>query len=177
MFDILENLNYDFKFALTAFYMWLVFGYLSPHISCDLQKLIENNIFARHIASLIAFLLLFTLFDNNNKNNLLHTFKITIFAYALFILLTKSKLFFTLIVFGFLLCDQFLKFQIDYYVKNEPTYNVSHLIKIRKVLSYLIITVIFIGAIHYFIRQKHDHKDNFQYIKFFTEYKCNKLNK
>ena len=165
--------SFDGMSALAALYLWLMFNYLSSLLNCDLQKILHENVYVKHILGLIAFYFLFTVLDPNNNMSVGITFAKTIVIYALFMMITKSKWYFSLTAISLLLIDQILKNQIEYLKKKEPSVNVSRLEKGRTVLEILMIIVIFIGYIHYLVIQRMDYKKEFSWLKFvFGTVKC-----
>ena len=55
-----NEIIFDGKKSLSALYLWLLFGFLSTMVSCDLQKWMVDNTFFRHVIGIIAFFFLFT---------------------------------------------------------------------------------------------------------------------
>jgi hypothetical protein len=162
---ILEG-SFDGMSALAALYLWLMFSYLSTLLNCDLQKILHENIYIKHVLGLIAFYFLFTVLDPNSNTSVGITFVKTIIVYILFMMITKSKWYFSLTAIGILLADQILKNHIVYLKKKDPSADVSRYEKARFVLEITMIVLIVIGYIHYYIIQKRDYKSDFSWLKF-----------
>jgi len=148
--------------AISMLMLWLLFGFLSTFVNCDLQRLMTQNIITRHVISLLAFFFLFTLIDS--KANLLTTWIKTIVVYVLFILLTKNKWYIVLPVLALLLVDQSLK-----RYKNEVTTDdgKTRIDNARSFLNKIIIVIILLGTLDYYLIQKAEYKNRFSFIKFF----------
>lgn len=104
------NNSFDTTNALFALFLWLLFGFLSHMINCDLQRMIKQSAAIRHVIGLTAFFFLFTVIDGSNKDASVGAiFAKTFLVYILFIFTTKSKWYFTLPVLGLLMYDQVAK--------------------------------------------------------------------
>ena len=163
---------FDMRTAITGLYIGLLFGLLSTLLSCDMKRLINNNMYFRHLIGLISFFLLFTITDKDNKNELnIKTIWInTIFVYGLFIMMTKSKWYFSIPALILIVVDQSYKFQIEFIQKEKKKSSkqiekVNTYEKIRKYTYAVMITLIVIGFIHYTIRQYKHFGSKFSFIK------------
>lgn len=165
--DKIINGSFDFKNALSSLYLWLLFGFLSPMINCDIQKKIMSNSYMKHGACIVSFLLLFTLFDNDNINKtlLIDVIFKTLIVYILFLFLIKTKWYFSVPVLSLLITDQLLKKQYDYNNSDDILY-------IRYILSILILVLLIIGFVSYFIKQYNDHSSDFSISKFIFMTEC-----
>ena len=146
--------NFDARNAVAGLYLWLLFGYLSSMVSCDMQRWMQDSILFRHFVGIIAFFFLFTIIDTNNTSPVYHIWVKTLLIYFLFLLMVKSKWYFSLPVFLILIVDQSLQSQINYLTKkNEKDPQISDLNKTRNILYIVLLGLIVIGFIHYFFRQ------------------------
>lgn len=154
--------SFESTTALSTLMLWLLFGFMTTMVNCDLQRLMLQNVYIKHAISLLIFFFLFTLIDS--KSNLLTTWIKTLVIYVLFILATKSKSYYVLPVIGLLLIDQSIK-----RYKNEVQSASIHdkLGFARKVLNYTVIIVILAGAFDYYLIQKAEYKEKFSYPTFF----------
>lgn len=169
--------SFDGMSALAALYLWLMFNYLSTILNCDLQKLLHENVYVKHLLGLIAFYFLFTVLDPNSTTSVGITFLKTIIVYILFMMITKSKWYFSLTAISILLIDQILKNHITYLQKKDPSADVSTFEKARFGLEISMIIIIIIGYMHYFAIQRRDYKQDFSWLKFvFGTKQCSKLN-
>lgn len=174
MIDFSGN-TFDTTNALSGMYLWLIFGYLSALLNCDLQRFLKSHTLITHMFGFVAFFFLFTLLDSNNKNSILVVWLKTLFIYALFVLMTKSKWYFVIPVLALLLIDQSIKKDIAFKraagqdVREAERWQKS----ITELITYAIITLIVIGTLHYMYLQRKEYKSNFSFYKFFLGWsKC-----
>lgn len=158
--------SFDEMSALAALYLWLMFNYLQSLLNCDLQKILHENVYVKHLLGLIAFYFLFTVLDPNNNVSVGTIFVKTLVVYILFMMITKSKWYFAMTAVGLLLVDQILKNHISYLQKKDATVDVKKYEKARFSIEMLMIAVIVLGYIHYFILQRRDYKGEFSWLKF-----------
>jgi hypothetical protein len=167
---------FDARTAIVGLYLWLLFGFLSNMVSCDIKKFM-NNIYFRHFIGIIAFFLLFTITDKDNDLNIAGIWIKTIFVYLIFLMMTKSQWFFSIPVLLLLIIDQSYKFEIDFiqkYKKENSEYHnkTQKYENIRKNLYYAIITLIVIGFIHYAVRQYKEFGSKFSFTKLILYSSC-----
>lgn len=159
--------SFDTPTALSGLYLWILFGFSTGLLSCDLQRLAEKNIYVKHLLSIVCFFFLFTVLDPSNRTNFAQTFLKTLGVYALFVMTTKSKAWAAVTIVTCLIADQAIKTEINYTMGNgEVTLpavqtKVERLKSYRKALYAVIILVSIIGFIEYYFHQKADRKDNF----------------
>lgn len=156
--------TFDTSFALSSMFLWILFGYMAITLNCDIQKMMHKNQFMIHLFGVVAFFFLFTLLDSNNQKHVGIVWLKTLVVYTLFVLMTKSKWYFVTPVLALLLIDQTLKKQAAF-KKDAKFMAFQH--KYSKVINYVVITLIIVGSVHYMWLQKHQHKNNFSFIKFF----------
>jgi hypothetical protein len=171
---------FDARTAIVGLYLWLLFGFLSNIVSCDIKRFM-NNVYFRHFIGVIAFFLLFTITDKDNDLNIGGIWIKTFFVYFIFLMMTKSKWFFSVPVLLLLIIDQSYKFEIDFIDKNKKE-NKKETIKydneiqkyenIRKYLYYAIITLIVVGFIHYTLRQYKQFGTKFSFSKLLFYSSC-----
>ena len=168
---------FDARTAIAGLYLWLLFGFLSTMVSCDIKQFM-NNIYFRHFIGLISFFLLFTITDKENNLNIGGIWLKTFFVYFIFLMMTKSKWFFSIPVLLLLIIDQSCKFEVDYIQKNKEEkkyYNkIQNYESARKYLYYAIITLIVIGFIHYAVRQYNQFGSKFSFTKLLLYHTCRK---
>lgn len=169
--------TFDSKEALSALYLWLLFGFLSSMVSCDMQRWMKDNATFRHFIGIIAFFFLFTVIDRKNKQSVAHVWTKTLFVYFLFILMIKSKWQFSVPVLALLIVDQSIRVQVDYLERTtsdskENAVTIDKWNQLRSVLSIILGVLIVAGVIHYAIRQKAEHGSKFSWSTFFFTSKC-----
>ena len=166
--------SFDASTALAGLYLWLIFGFFTSLLGCDLQRLIGNNIFVKHLMALFAFFFLFSVIDQSNKSDVLTTWLKTVSVYILFMLSIKSKTMASVSFVTLLIIDQTVKLHMDYKKQNGDNSNMDALRNVRTLLFVTLVSVAVTGFVLYFIRQYTDHYDDFSYITFmFGSNKCN----
>jgi len=164
---------FDVRTAIAGLYLWLLFGFLSSIVSCDIKLLMTNNVYFRHFVGIISFFLLFTVIDKDNDMDIISIWIKTCFIYFIFLLMTKSKWYFSIPVLLLLLVDQSFKFQIEFTQKVDPKSNkLNYYENIRKKVYISIIVLIVIGFIHYAIRQYKEFGSKFSFAKLLLYSTC-----
>ncbi len=160
--------TFDTTNALSAMFLWLIFGFLTVLVNCDIQRFIKNNPIVMHSFGFVAFFFLFTLLDSKNKTSINNIWIKTFFVYILFVLMTKSKWYFLIPVLALLLLDQSVKKDILYREENGEDMTDKKIIrkKLTKFVNVTIIALIIIGAIHYSYLQRIQYGDKFTWFKF-----------
>jgi hypothetical protein len=124
--------SFDTSTALAGLYLWLLFGFFSPLISCDLQRAISKNMYVKHLVALITFFFLLTVIDNDNDTGILATWVKTFVVYILFLMSTKNQLLASGTVLVLLIIDQTIKLHMQYILKHHPTKNLHNLQNMRE---------------------------------------------
>ena len=162
--------TFDTTNALSGMYLWLLFGYLVALLNCDLQRYMNSHPLVIHLVGLVAFFFLFAILDSNNSVAIGWVWLKTFFIYFLFVLMTKSKWYFVVPVLMLLLADQSLKKHVAF-KKAEGKDDVTELEERSKiasrVINYVILCTIFVGAAQYMYLQKKEYKQDFSIYKFF----------
>lgn len=169
--------TFDTTNALSGMFLWLIFGFLSFLINCDLQRFLTSNPFWIHFFGVVAFFFLFTLVDNNTSSIIIIWIK-TLFVYFLFILMTKSRWYFAVPIIILLVITQSLKKELQIRIINKQDVTVFKRNQeiITNLLQIVIIVLIFIGSIHYLHIQHREHKNDFSIWKFlFYVTKCRNI--
>ena len=177
--------TFDATNALASMFLWLLFGYLSVLLNCDLQRLVRNHPLILHLVGILAFFFLFTLIDtSNNTSSVLATWLKTLFLYMLFMLLIKSKWYFVVPILVLLLVDQTLKKDVAYRKQQQQQGKVveayeayeAYEARIRAASTAINVVIILLavaGTVHYAVLQKRQYKKGFSWFKFFFGFnKC-----
>jgi hypothetical protein len=170
--------TFDSKEALSALYLWLLFGFLSSMVSCDMQRWMKDNTAFRHLVGIVAFFFLFTVIDQKNQQPVSYIWAKTFFVYFLFILMIKSKWQFSIPVLLLLIVDQSIRVQMDYMERkskqkdNNDDATIILWNKVRTALSVGLGILVVAGVIHYAIRQKKEFGSKFDWTTFFFASKC-----
>jgi len=143
----------DSQSEIIGLYLWLLFGYLSSMVTCDLQKLMKDNILFRHFIGIVSFFFLFTIHNSNNCHIIILLQK-TILIYFIFLVMIKSKLYFALPVLFLLIIDQIIKYHKEYlYKKNKLDKSIKKYEYLRIIINKIIKFLIIIGFLDYVILQ------------------------
>lgn len=165
---------FDTKTALSALYLWLLFGFLSTMVSCDLQRWMIHNPLFRHFIGIIAFFFLFTVLDTTGTYSVIQIWTKTIVVYLIYLLMTKSKWQFALPVLILLIIDQTIALHIKYIKSksNKQEQSINEWNSRRNVLDMIMVACIVMGVVHYIIRQKAEFGNAFSWSKFFFVSRC-----
>lgn len=168
--------TFDTKAALTGLYLWLLFGFLSTMVSCDIQRWMRDSLMFRHFVGIIAFFFLFTVIDTSNKTHILLIWLKTIFIYGMFLLMVKSKWYYSLPLLLLLVLDQSFRVHRDYLDSRGADRRVlekwDHT---REIINKVVIGLIVVGFVHYAVRQKAEFGSNFDFGKLLFSYGCKNL--
>ena len=172
-----QDLQIDVTKYLSALLLLLVTmsgGFTSETLGCSTKKLLKNNHFLKHIMLLLS--IYFTLnFAGDNKEHPGVKIKNTIILYLYFLIFTKTNIYTTIIIFITLIIIYIINNYITYYKKddNKNKKVIENLEKILKLFEKILFFEMIIGFIIYVIKQKNDHKNNFNYFYFiFGKNKC-----
>jgi hypothetical protein len=170
--------TFDSTNALSGMFLWIIFGYLSALLNCDLQRFLQQHPIFIHLMGITAFFFLFTIIDSSNKTSISHIWLKTFFIYVLFVLMTKSKWFFVIPVLVLLLIDQSIKKDMSLKALGDQVISKEEADKklaISKKINIIVISLILIGVVHYAYIQYKEYKGKFSwYLFFFGVTKCKK---
>lgn len=159
-FSDLFRIIFDTRKSVASLYLWLLFGLLSTMISCDLQDWIRSSPMFRHFIGVIAFFFLFITI-NPDKLSIGLLWTKTFAMYGVFLLITKSKWYFTIPLILTLVLDQSIKI----YSEDNNDINTETIKVIREILHILMIVIIVAGFLFYAYRQSHHFGSSFSWTK------------
>lgn len=161
--------TFDSTNALSGMFLWLIFGYLTALLNCDLQRWLTKHPYFIHAFALVAFFFLFTLLDSNNKASIGVVWFKTVMIYILFVMMTKSKWYFVIPVLALLLIDQSLKKDLAFRRSGGLDDDAAERRQkaITAFVNVAVIVLIFAGMAHYAYLQKLEYKSKFSWKKFF----------
>ena len=165
------NRSFEVNNNLSGMYLWLLFALLSGYINCDLRRYVQDSPLLLHLLGLYCFFFLFTSLDENNDSGLTITLIKTFLVYVLFIMTTKTKWYFVIIILSLLLFDRSFKYYVQQNehkwspVVFEERKNLQQQINFWVTVS--IVIVIIIGSSHYMWLNKQKYKDKFSFYTFF----------
>lgn len=153
-------------------------NFIAETLGCRAQKLLSENMLAKH--AVILFIIYFSLgFTSENNPNPLILLRNSLSIWVLFILFTKMSLKFNIFVFSLVVLYHFINTYIDYYSsKDKKKYKkeIENLNKILSNLKYIIIGLLIVGFIIYFNKQRKEYSNNWSTFKFiFGVNKCKSL--
>ena len=143
----------DIEYLVKGLFLILLLisgNYLNSCFSCQIQNLLENNMYIKHLIIILS--IFFTLdFTNNQNTKNLNLFIKSIFVWIVFILFSKMNIEFTILVL--------LLFTIQYllYKKSKKENNLIQKKKYSKYQSiflYLTLIIILIGFTIYYLEKK-----------------------
>ena len=140
-------------------------------LGCKTQKLLTENMFAKHIVLIL--LIYFTVDLTSNKIfHPMDILKSTVELWIFYLLFTKLDMNFTmavfLLLFGLYISSNYFEYLNKKVEKTDKEVEQLKMIEtILPMVSKLIMIVLVIGAVKYYLKQKKDHKKNFKNIKFF----------
>ena len=168
--------TFDTKTALTGLYLWLLFGFLSTMVSCDIQRWMRDSLGFRHFVGIIAFFFLFTVIDTSNKAHILSIWLKTLFIYGIFLMMVKSKWYFSLPILLLLVLDQSLKIHYSYLEdRKSDKRSIEQIDTIRNYINKGVIGLIVVGFVHYIARQYQEFGNKFSFSKLLFSYGCANL--
>jgi len=179
IFDIKDELN-----GLFLFFLAIMSSFTFKLLGCPLQKLLANNLYARH-GVYIAVILFTTSFSTDNKVNPIYHLINAFLIYIFIIIFTKMTVPFTIAVFIlliFLYLSHMYRNYYDYIIKKSS--NKEHkkiyenrnfiLSKIDKLLLVLIISITIFGSVKFILHKQKQYGKKFSIQKyFFGKRKCN----
>jgi hypothetical protein len=152
-------------------------GYIIQLIPCKLQKILDTNVFIKHLFAFLTLIFLVTIVDPNNTSKKLTTIIYTSFLlYIFFIVIIKThyKFFISIIiVLGIKYLLLLYKNQIQDENKNNKESNITELnnkfeniVLIQDILFGLVILLLVIGFLVYYGEKKYEYKNKFNFITF-----------
>ena len=154
--------TFDTMTALSAMYLWLLFGFFTPMLSKQLQQEVAVNPMLKQILAFVTFFFLMSVVDQSNTASIGNTIIKSVIVYALFLMSTKNTLWFSLSVIAMLVMDQLIRIEIQ----NRKNKGTKTLELFRTILYYLIIVTVAVGFGMYYLKQKANYGNQFTFSKF-----------
>jgi hypothetical protein len=166
--DIMKDLNINGVFLL---YLIIAANFLAQTFSCDLQNLLNNNQYLKHLIGFLTLHFFVTLTSTDKKLTKDKTlyfkqFSTSILLYIVFIMSTRMiglsfGLFFILITAVYLINSY-----ADTLDPDEHKKYIDNLRKLTRYLTILSIVVLVSGFLMYYGEKKLEYKDNWDMSKF-----------
>ena len=174
------SFNLDLIKGLFLLILAISANFVGELLGCKTQKLLTENMLAKHIVLLL--LIYFTVdLTSSTVSNPMDTLKSTIQLWVFYILFTKLDTTFTsilfLLLFTLYIANNYLEYLKVKTDKSEKEQNYEKKIpELIQLLSKSIQYILLFGFVKYYLKQRNDHKKNFQHTKFFFgTTKCDSL--
>jgi len=168
---------FDYRDAIAGFLLWLLFGFLSSMVSCDLQRFMQSHLLFRHFVGLVSFFFLFTVIDANSTEDIVDIWVKTFSTYFIVLVMMKAKWYFTIPLIVLIVFDQSIKFHINKLTlfnleTDQINVNINSYIYTRKINEIALFVITLIGFIHYMVRQYYQYSSDFSFIKLLFSHDC-----
>ena len=147
-------------------------NFVAETLGCQMQRLLTNNMYAKHL--IIISLIYFTInFTGDKAENPIEHLKKTMIIYVLFIIYSKTNIYFSSIGFLLLIVNYTLHTYITYYETIKDTEHLEELNKYKNITMHTFIIVTLMGFTQYAIYQYSERREKFNPITFlFGKIKC-----
>lgn len=172
----MDNFIYDFQHesfklttALAMMLFWIIFGYNMLLLNCNMQKILNNNVYMQHLIAICGFFYLIVLSDSTNSAPIYIILLKTLCGYILFMLFIKGNLTLSFIVLLLLLIDQGIAYHIKYIVQLKEN-NKDKIVFYETIRTYILYITIALIVISFGFYAKHayvDHEKDFDFLKLF----------
>ena len=148
--------------GLGIIFLLISASFLGESLGCQIQKILANNIYAKHLLIFISIYFSIDMFSNKSRNPLLDI-RDTAIIWILFLFFTKMHLSMTVAALCMLIIARIVSKYEQYLIDNNKS--VDNIKQIKN--SFLVITVILIiiGFSLYSVKQYRDHYENFSIVK------------
>jgi hypothetical protein len=154
-------------------------GYIIQLVPCKLQKVLNDNIYIKHLFCFLTLVFLVNLTDpeqNTKSLNIIIFKSFMLYIFFIFIIKTYYKFFILIMItLGIVYLIVIKKTEIDNELNNNKDINKeielnnykSKLIIVQNILFGFIIIFIILGFLIYLGEKKHQYKNKFNYFTFF----------
>ena len=170
-------------YSLFILLLLLSSGYVVQLVPCNLQRVLDNNIYLKHFVCLLTLIFLVNITDPAEKDVRLTRIilkSIILYIFFIFIIKTNYNFFIAIMVLlGIIYLIELKKFEYDDDIKNLENDKKSNsseiitlkrnkdlLIKIQNIIFGIIIIFIIIGFLSYLGEKKNQYKNNFDFYTF-----------
>ena len=167
-------INYDIIKGLLFLILAICGNYIAETLSCPIQKLLTENVFVKHIVTLL--ILYFTTGIIQDSHSPIHpydTLKLCLTAYIIFLFFTKMDIYFTCISF-IIITVIYINFRIlGYYLKLKPNdiKSIDFHKKLNAHLFTLLYIVLIIGFLKYYLYNNKKNRNLISLVKFLFDLK------
>ena len=179
MKNVFENIPYEAFFAI---YLIIACNYIGEIFGCKFRKLLQDNIYMKHLVAYLTFLFLVILVSVENittKEGLLNSLLYSVIFYVWFILTTSTYIWITILIIILF----FVMYSIKLRIKNienikEKREEEETLIKVNNIILIISLIITILGVLHYMYLKynelnKRKNIKNFSLVTFFLgKVKC-----
>ncbi len=160
-----EYLTFDIIKSLFLLVLVVSGNYIGELLGCRMKNVLHNNIYVKQIT--LFLLIYFTLgLVGDDIKHPLDVLKDTVILYLLYIILTKTHLYFTVIILFFVFClyiiDEFEKYNEE----KKINYDKDFYKKMKNNIMKMVILLVIVAFLHYLYIKKKEYKNNFNIITF-----------
>jgi cell division protein FtsW (lipid II flippase) len=164
--NFISNAPYNSLFII---YLLISCNFLAQLFSCQLQNILRNHMYIKHIVGFLTMLFCIILVDSNiqKENRYLEGFFYAVIFYLWFWITTKTNLYITLnviILFLIIYLLQLYKNSLNNDQDNEI--NKEKISNLQIFIAIIAFIVSLIGFIMYYLEKKKEYKDNWNYTNF-----------
>ncbi len=152
-----------------AFYLLVFCNFTAELLGCNLQTVLRDNIYAKHIIALVLlFFLIIVVNPSYADQNILKNIGITLLIYLWFIITTRSPFSIMMMILVCLIAAYIANIAKDRYTneKKEDSANKAQLV--QNILAIAAVLLSIIGFFIYMYEKKLEYKDDFSFKRFFT---------
>ena len=168
MKKVFENIPYEAFFAI---YLIIACNYIGEIFGCKFRKLLQDNIYMKHLVAYLTFLFLVILVSVENittKEGLLNSLLYSVIFYVWFILTTSTYIWITILIIILF----FVMYSIKLRIKNienikEKREEKEKLIIINNIILIITLLITISGVLHY-MYLKYKELDKRKQIKKFS---------
>ena len=142
-------------------------NYLGDLIGCKMKYLLTENIYVKHLLLFLLIFITIGLVNEEKDRHPMDIMKDMIFLYILYIIVTRTNIYFTIIllvsIFILYIIDEIEKYEIK---KSDTEDNKEKFIKMKDYVTKIIIFIIIFGFIYYLYDKRKEYKKNFNLFTF-----------
>jgi hypothetical protein len=164
--SFISNAPYNSLFII---YLLISCNFLAQLFSCQLQNILKNHMYVKHIVGFLTMLFCIILVDSNiqKENKYFEGFIYAIIFYIWFWITTKTNLYISLNVIVLFLIIYLLQLYKNTLINDQDNETIKEKISNLQIFIVIIaIIVSIIGFIMYYLEKKEEYKDNWNYANF-----------
>lgn len=160
----LKSRNSKFIVAIIIFIIFIVGHYVEDLMHCKIIYYLRNSRLIKYGVGLLIVYTTMLTFDEGKSPN--RAFVDALIVFAIFIIFSKTNIYFTLVAMLILITIYIIETYINYYDKIDEHDKAKKLNKVNKILYIPLGIIIGIGFIFYFFQKKLEYKNKFSYYDF-----------